>query len=180
MAIKDNKYFLVGMPSSGKTTIGRHVATQLGLKFLDLDHLISDETGNTIAEIFEQKGEEYFRELERKHIQLMVGESGGFIMATGGGAPCHFDNMAMMNKNGITIYLEVTVEDLFNKLLRKGTQKRPLLRNLTREQLHSEIKSKYESRKVFYEQSTIRLRQKFNDLADRVNEVLDAIQSLEK
>lgn len=180
MTIKDNKYFLVGMPSSGKTTIGRHVASQLGLNFFDLDHLISAETDKTIAQIFEEKGEEHFRELERKHISEKASQPGGFIMATGGGAPCHFDNMATMNNCGITIYLDVTVDDLYNKLLRKGTQKRPLLRDLSPEQLHDEINSKYESRKVYYEQSTIRLRQKFVELSERVNEVIFAIQSLEE
>jgi len=175
-----NKYFLVGMPASGKSTIGKLIAKQLGCKFIDLDEEIVAQEGVGITEIFSKKGEAYFRKIERKHLQDLIKQNDEFILATGGGAPCFFDNMELMNTHGVTIFLNVAVEDLFNKLANKGTHKRPLLKNISHADLLSELTSKYNDRKKFYKKSRISIEQNIGEVTDRVNQVIFAIKTLEK
>lgn len=178
--MKNTKYFLVGMPASGKSTLGKHVAKQLGLNFIDLDKIIVENEGIEITDIFKTKGENYFRELERKYLLKMINLNDGYILATGGGAPCFFDNMDQMNKNGITIFLNISVDELFSKLSKKGTQKRPLLKNFSHEDLYLELKNKLKDRMTFYEQSKICLDQNLNDVNSRVNQVIFAIKTLKE
>ncbi len=176
----DTKYFLVGMPGSGKSTIGKLIAKKLELQFIDLDEVIVELEGQSIKEIFKSKGEDYFRELERKCLTNQSKIKGGFVLATGGGAPCFYDNMNQMNRDGITIFLDVPTDILFNKLSKKGIQKRPLLTKLSREDLYLELKNKLSSRKRYYEQSKISIVQKFMDIHQLVNEAVLAIKNLEK
>ena len=178
--MRNTKYFLVGMPASGKSTIGKVIARQLGLKFIDLDEVIVENVEMTISDIFKTKGEDYFRELERKYLLRLINLNDGFILATGGGAPCFFDNMTQLNKNGITIFLNVSVDDLFNKLSKKGTQKRPLLKSYSPEDLYLELENKLNDRKRFYEESKICLDQNLNDVNSRVNQVIFAIKTLKE
>ncbi len=178
--MRDKKYFLVGMPASGKSSIGKLLAKQLRLEFHDLDDIIVEKEGMPITEIFETKGEEHFRALERENLKEFMAREQDYILATGGGAPCFFDNMELMNKQGITIFLDVEIEDLYNKLLKKGTHKRPLLKDKTPAQLRKELYDKYEYRKAFYDQSRICLQQRLADRNDRVNQVIFAIKTLEK
>lgn len=174
------KFFLVGMPASGKSTIGKLIAKQLGYNFIDLDKVIVEHEGMEISDIFSAKGEDYFREIERKLLLDLINLDEGFILATGGGAPCFFDNMQMMNQHGITIYLDVAVKDLFNKLSKKGTQKRPLLKNISMEDLFLELRNKLNVRKQYYEQSKICLEQNIGEITQRVNQVIFAVKTLEE
>jgi len=178
--MNENKYFLVGMPASGKSSIGKLLASQLGFDFIDLDKVIVQREHGSIAEIFSKKGEEYFREAERKYLLELVNKEGGFVLATGGGAPCFFNNMADMNKSGITIFLNVALEDLFDKLSKKGTHKRPLLKDKTKKELYEELASKLDERIKYYERSKIILNQRFTEIIYRVNQVIFAIKSLEE
>lgn len=168
------------MPASGKSKIGKLLASQLGFDFFDLDKEIIHREQSTIADIFEKKGEEYFREIERLCLLDLVKKEQGFILATGGGAPCFFDNMDQMNKHGITIFLNVALEDLFAKLSIKGTDKRPLLKNKSSDELYQELSSKLDVRMGFYSRSKIVLNQRFSEISERVKEVILAIESLEK
>ncbi len=178
--MKENKYFLVGMPASGKSSIGKLLASQLGFDFIDLDKVIVQREDASITEIFSEKGEDYFRGAERKYLLELVNKEGGFVLATGGGAPCFYNNMADMNKSGITIFLNVALEDLFNKLSKKGTHKRPLLKDKTKKELYEELASKLDERIKYYEQSKIILNQRFTEITYRVNQVIFAIKSLEE
>lgn len=178
--MKNKKYFLVGMPASGKSTIGKLIGRQLGFNFIDLDKVIVEHEGMEITDIFSAKGETYFREVERKYLVELVDSEDGFVLATGGGAPCFYNNMDLMNGSGITIFLDVSINDLFEKLSRKGTSKRPLLKNFSNADLHEELLNKYNSRKEFYEKSKICLEQNLGEVTERVNQVIFAIKSLEK
>jgi len=168
------------MPSSGKSTIGKLLSGFLGLQFVDLDDVIEEKEGMEIAEIFSVKGEPYFREIEHANLLRQTEQLDGFVMATGGGTPCYFDSIDYMNKNGITIYLKVNVEDLYAKLSKKGSTKRPLLKNKTPEELYSELKNRYDERVKHYSKSQIIIDQSFKDIAERTNEVLFSIKTLEK
>lgn len=171
---------MTGMPASGKSTIGRLVARQLSLDFFDLDSIIVEKEGTPITEIFENHGESYFRILEQKCLKEFINEHQNFLLATGGGTPCFFDNMELMNKNGITIFLNVDIEDLYKKLSARGIQKRPLLKDKSDEHLLEELKLKFEERQEFYLKSKICLDQHLADITDRVNQVIFAIKTLEE
>lgn len=176
----DGKYFLVGMPGSGKSTIGRFLAQKLGLPFIDLDEVIVRVEGQEITDIFKLKGEDYFRKLETRCLTNQIKLKGGFVLATGGGTPCFYGNMNLMNQNGLTIFIDAPTDILFNKLSKKGIQKRPLLTNLSRGDLFLELKNKLDDRKIFYNQSKIIIVQKFSDIHQLVNDAVLAIKSLEK
>ena len=178
--MKGNKYFLVGMPASGKSTIGKLMARQIGLNFIDLDTVIVENEGMGITEIFASKGEDYFRELERKYLLQQIDRYSSFVLATGGGVPCFFDNMIQMNKAGVTIFLDISLNDLFAKLSKKGTQNRPLLKQISRNDLYKELEKKLKERKLYYEKSKICLSQNLSNVSDRVNQVINAIGILEE
>jgi shikimate kinase len=156
------------------------LASQLRLHFFDLDQIIVDKENEPITHIFATKGEAYFRELESACLKEFIETKEAYVLATGGGAPCFFDNMAMMNKHGTTVFLDVDIMDLYNKLASKGTHKRPLLKGKSKKELREELISKYEDRKPFYRQSKICLDQRLDDVNYRVNQVIFAINTLEK
>lgn len=175
--MKSNKYFLVGMPASGKSTIGRLLAGQLRLAFFDLDQIIVETENESITDIFTKKGEAYFRELERNCLMDFIQKEDNYVLATGGGAPCFFDNMNLMNRHGITVFLDVDIMDLYHKLSAKTTHKRPLLQGKSKKELKKELLTKYTDRKPFYDQSNICLSQRLDDVNDRVNQVIFAIKT---
>ncbi len=168
------------MPASGKSTIGKIIADQLNVKFLDLDEEIVDKEKMSITDIFAKKGEAYFRDKERQCLLHLLDYNENYILATGGGAPCFFNNMDLMNNYGTTIFLDVALDDLFNKLSGKSNHKRPLLKNLSIDDLYLELKSKLEGRKIYYDQSKICLKQHLNDIDLRVKQVIEAINLSEK
>ena len=178
--MKSKKIYLVGMPSSGKSTVGKFVATHFGLPFVDLDKIIIEKEGMEITEIFKKKGEDYFRVVERICLVNYIDSSEEFVMATGGGAPCFFDNMELMNNSGTTVFLEVSLDDLFIKLSAKGTNQRPLLKDLAKKELYNELQIKLQSRIKFYGQSKIRLVHNLDSISDRVNQVISALEALKK
>lgn len=120
-----NRVFIVGYMGSGKTTVGRKLAKLLSLSFIDLDAYIESKFLKTIAEIFAEKGEDEFRKIERKAL-IDVSQIEDVIISTGGGTPCFFDNMNLMNKAGTTGYLEAKPEELAARLLASKTV-RPLI-----------------------------------------------------
>ena len=109
------RIFLVGYMGAGKTTLGRALAKATGMQFIDLDCYIEERFRKTIAQIFAEKGEEHFRDLERRMLHE-VGEFEDVIISTGGGTPCFFDNIEYMNSQGTTVYLDVPVERLHIRL----------------------------------------------------------------
>jgi shikimate kinase len=147
------KIFLVGFMGSGKTYWGRRWATKYDLPFLDLDQLIEQEENSTIADMFEQKGENYFRSTET-HCLRNTAVEGSFIMACGGGAACFNNNMQWMNEQGITIFLPASPQTIFSRILPEKNI-RPLIRKLTEDEMLSFIESKLAEREPFYRQAKI-------------------------
>lgn len=117
--------FLVGMPGSGKSTVGRLVAEKLGLDFFDLDAEIEKSQGRTIAEIFSEDGEDLFRKTEAEILRNTIANKSAIVIAAGGGTPCFYDGIKLMNESGVTVYLETPIEILISRTKRK--QHRPLL-----------------------------------------------------
>jgi shikimate kinase len=138
---------------SGKSYWGRIWADKFNLRFIDLDELIEKQSGQTILEIFDKEGETAFRHLEKKLLENLVTEK-NIIIACGGGTPCFFDNMQLMNNHGTTVYLKATVEQILSRVLGE-LHKRPMLKNLNDEELKSFIDDKMKERDPYYSQATI-------------------------
>jgi shikimate kinase len=124
------KFFLIGFMGAGKTTIGKFAARQNGLHFVDLDAYIEQKAGTTVREIFREKGEDFFRQLERKALEEVCAIEGlDLLVSCGGGTPCFFDNMDVLNGHGHTIYLDISAARLTERL-RNAKDKRPLLNSI--------------------------------------------------
>lgn len=147
------RIFLLGFMGTGKTYWGQLWSQQHRLDFFDLDAMIEKECGMTIAKIFETKGENYFREKERDTLRTF-GSKDNFILSTGGGSPCFFDNMQWMNENGITIYLQSDPQILKERLV-KEKEHRPLIKKLADDEIITYIKDNISKRNKFYNQSGI-------------------------
>jgi len=153
--INSLKLFLVGMPGCGKSTLGRELAIRLGRTFLDLDDEIEQSTSSSIKQIFEQKGEAEFRKIEQKQLHQSIEAKDTFIMATGGGTPCFFDNMDVLLKSGVVIFLDVPVDTIVSRLSQNsGTQDRPLLADHSNNDLMMELSKKLEERRSYYIQAS--------------------------
>jgi len=142
------KFFLIGYMGSGKTTVGKQLAKKLNLQFIDMDLFIENRYHKSISAIFEEKGEAGFREIERKALSEII-DFENVVISTGGGLPCFFDNMDVMNQAGTTIYLKVNVEELA-KRLRTGKQQRPLIKEKNAEEMKDFIAVNLEKREKFY------------------------------
>jgi shikimate kinase len=133
---------------SGKTTAGKKLASRLGYSFMDMDSEIEDENRMTISRIFDEKGEEEFRRMEHELILRLV-RMDDIVVSTGGGVPCFYNNLELINNNGISIYLKMKPEDLLKRL--KGSKyERPLIRDLSPEELDQYINEKLKEREPYY------------------------------
>ena len=158
---------------SGKTTLGKIISKQMNLTFIDLDVYIENRFHKTINEIFKEKGESVFREIE-KNALVEVSEFENVIVATGGGTPCFFDNIDFMNKKGTTIYLKTDNEILFQRL-RIASCNRPVIKGKNDAELKRFIAENINKREPFYSQATVC----FNaDKLDNKNQIIDAGRKL--
>ncbi|MCX6183056.1 MAG: shikimate kinase [Bacteroidetes bacterium] len=142
------RIFLIGFMGSGKSTIGKKLAAKLSYDFIDMDALIEEQEGRSISEIFSTDGESYFRALEQKTLMSICTKE-KVVVSTGGGTPCFFDNMEVMNSAGYSVYLKLEVEKIIGRL-KNGIEKRPLLANLSPLELQKEIKERLNVREPFY------------------------------
>ena len=145
--------FILGFMGSGKSTVGKLLAPILNRHFYDLDDLIQQSAQSTINEIFGRFGESYFRNVERKTLENSQ-SLGKAVIALGGGTPCFFDNMGWINKNGMSIYLDVDPNILYQRLF-DARDSRPLLRQLSDSALLQYIEDKLEERRHYYEQANV-------------------------
>jgi shikimate kinase len=141
---------------SGKSHWGRLLGQKLGIPFFDLDDQISSHEAQPIDEIFESKGEEYFRLAEKDALHIITESHDSFVMACGGGTPCYFNNIDYMNQSGTTVWLNTPQEILFSRLIREK-ERRPLIKDLPDDQLRSYIVKKFAGRKIYYEQADVSL-----------------------
>jgi shikimate kinase len=151
--VKNHIVYIIGFMGSGKTTAGKKLATHLGWSFIDLDKKIEEHAGETIPEIFSRSGEAHFRNIETELLKSLEYQS-NTIISTGGGTPCHSDNMDYMLNMGLTVYLKLTPGQLKSRLSKlKGD--RPLLKDLDHQKLQSFIEEKLADREKWYNRSDI-------------------------
>lgn len=158
------KIYLLGYMGSGKTTVGKKLASELGISFSDLDAEIEKKEGRKITEIFFREGEKYFRDLESSAIRSMPSNA-NVVVATGGGTPCFNRNIEFMNENGITVYLKMSVDTLMARLV-NSKHERPLLENKTREEMHDYISKHLAEREAFYSQAKYKVKAKDLDVKE--------------
>ena len=165
------RILLTGYMGAGKTTLGRALAERLGMTFIDLDQYIEQRFRKSISQIFAEKGEEGFRDIERRMLHE-VAEFEDVIISTGGGTPCFFDNIDFMNSKGITVYLKVPVERLFIRLSIARRQ-RPLIKDKNDEELRAFIAEQLAKREPHYSKA------QYSFVADRLEDKEQIRESVE-
>jgi len=145
--------YIIGFMGSGKSTAGKKIASALGWTFIDLDRKIEERAGKTIPKIFEQEGESHFRRIETDVLKS-TGVLSATVISTGGGTPCHGNNMDFMLETGLTIYLRMTPVQLTRRLLNSSGE-RPLLKNVPDEKLVSFIEEKLAFREKWYSRANL-------------------------
>lgn len=171
------RVFLCGYMGSGKTTLGKALSKEMGLTLIDLDNFIEARQHKTVSQIFAKIGEAGFRELERKAL-LEVSEYENVIIALGGGTPCFFDNMDIVNNAGISVYLKPSEEVLHRRLI-EGKSKRPLLAEKTDDEILTVIREQlawrepyYNKAKITFESSNLECKEDINSNAKILAEQL--------
>ncbi len=149
------------MPSSGKSTLGRALAVALQYEYVDMDEILVANEGRSIFDIFNENGEEYFREIESELLNTFKINQKK-VISTGGGVPCFFNNMDFILKNGISIYLDVTPEGLFERIASSTKNDRPLIDKSDAKKLMDNLKVKYNYRYKFYSQANIVIQTDFS------------------
>jgi shikimate kinase len=167
------KIFLIGFMGSGKTFLGRQLSEKLGLPFFDLDEQIESHEGKTINELFAENGEENFRLLEKDMLHIITESHESFIMATGGGTPCYFNNIEYMNNAGTTVWVNTAVDVLNERLVKEKTN-RPLLKDLEDAQIKNFILKKFSDRKIYYEQAEITVEEDSGNLDKIIEKIFHA------
>jgi len=156
------RIYLIGYMGCGKSTLGRRLSKHLGLQFIDMDHYIEERNCKTIPQIFSEEGEAEFRKKERKALEELS-QFTDIVIATGGGAPCFFDNIDLMNDSGKTIYMNIHPAILADRLLSSKTE-RPLIKGKSREELVAFIDETLKKRNEFYSQAKFQITQPDIDL----------------
>lgn len=165
------KIVLTGYMGSGKSTIAQRLALDTGLQLLDIDKEIEKHTGETISEIISSKGELYFRKMERQKLEELLTRE-NFVLSTGGGTPCYYDNIDLINRQSVSIYLRYGVKELFERL-KNDKQNRPLIARLEGDGLMEFIGKHLFERAPFYEKSTFMIAGAGHTETEIINEIKD-------
>ncbi len=146
---------LLGYMGSGKSTIGSKLASAINFEFIDLDDYIESKEGIAIPEIFETKGEIYFRKVEHNYLKEILLKKTKYVLSLGGGTPCYAGNMELIKSTSVTIsfYLKASIKELVTRLI-KEKERRPLVARFINEEELSEFIGKHLfERNYFYNQS---------------------------
>ncbi|MCK4679219.1 MAG: shikimate kinase [Bacteroidales bacterium] len=142
------RVFLLGYMGCGKSSKGSKLAKKLNLNFFDLDILFEEKYKLTIQQFFSKYGENLFRKLEHKLLKEIL-HNDNFVLSLGGGSPCFYDNMNLMNESGITVYIKMPVKALQHRLTH-AKKPRPLIENRSPEKLESFITNQLSEREIYY------------------------------
>jgi shikimate kinase len=145
--------YLVGFMGCGKSYYSKILSREVRMPAFDMDNIIEDLEGVDIYELFFEKGEDYFRRIENEVLQDLIKINKGYLIACGGGTPCFYNNMQLMNAKGATIYLKASKEYLFARLKNSRTS-RPLISMMDNTELKDFIDKTLTEREQFYKQAT--------------------------
>lgn len=156
------------MPGSGKSTIGQQLARSLGMDFIDLDAELQEAEGTSIEQIFRTKGEEHFRLVESQMLRLWIGSQQSFVLSTGGGTPCFYNGIDIINSAGLSIFLDESISVLMERL--KNNTDRPLLNVNDVDEMRSKLEKIRAARLSCYEKASITVK------AATLSKVMEAIK----
>lgn len=165
------RIFLIGFMGSGKTHWGKALAGKLQLPFYDLDQVIAESQGKSITAIFAEEGEENFRQLEKDLLHDIVEKHPAIVLSCGGGTPCFFKNIDFMKKHGTVVWLNSSIEALAERL-KKEKQERPLIRDISDEDLRSYILKKMNDRRLYYEQADVHVTEETVSLDSLIQQII--------
>jgi shikimate kinase len=148
-----NKIYLLGLPGAGKTTTGKWLASKLGWDFVDLDECIEKKAGKSVAQIFEEEGEIYFRQIEALALTETF-QLKNCVVSCGGGTPAYDDNMERMSRHGLTVFLNTEIDEIENRLMAQ-THARPLFQNESNEGIRHKLEKLAEKRRPYYSRAKI-------------------------
>lgn len=164
---------------AGKTTLGSQLSKEYDGQFIDLDHYIQDKHNKSISDLFEQYGEDGFRQIEHNSLIELGQLDTNTIVATGGGAPCFFNNMDIMNETGVTIYLKASPEALCKRLnIPEHKMKRPLIKDKNEEELLSFITENLSKREQFYNKAKIIFATEYLTSRENVAEHIEGLKGV--
>ena len=170
------RIFLTGYMGAGKTTLGKAFARHMDIPFIDLDWYIEERFHKTVGELFTERGEAGFRELERNMLHE-VAEFENVIISCGGGTPCFFDNMEYMNRQAQTVYLKASPDVLFQHL-KMGKVERPLLKDKTEDEMKQYIRDSLAIRKPFYSRAQYTLDVSLLENYDKIKDSVRLLREL--
>ncbi|MCR4853697.1 MAG: shikimate kinase [Prevotella sp.] len=170
------RIILIGYMGAGKTTVGRALAKELGIPFYDLDWYIESRMRKKVSQIFAEKGEEGFRQIEHNMLHE-VAEFENVVLSCGGGTPCFFDNMQYMNEQAETVYLKARNDVLYDHL-RMGRTERPLIKGKSPEELMEFIGQQIKIREPFYSQAKYTLDVSLMENYEKIKISVDNLRKL--
>lgn len=176
----EKRIYLTGFMTSGKSTLGPIIANVIGFDFFDLDKEIEKKENLTVIEIFEKKGEAYFREIESR-ILRKLSDGNRVVISLGGGTITNLENYELMKQTGKIVYLKVSPANLYKRL--KNKIDRPLFRDLVlgenpQEDFIHRIKELLEKRKVFYEKADLTIDTDMSPIGITVDKIAKKIMDL--
>ena len=162
--------FLIGYMCCGKTTLGMALARELGMPFIDLDNYIEERCESTIRTLYQEVGEKRFREIERQALHEVSHTAEAAVVACGGGTPCTPGNMELMNRVGITVWLRTSVNRITSRLvLPEQRSKRPLLNNMSDEEIKESVKKGFKARNKFYKKAQLQFDSTYLESEQEIN-----------
>jgi shikimate kinase len=150
------KIVLMGYMASGKSAVGKLLAQELKIQFIDLDDFIEEKESLTIAEIFELKGEIYFRKKEGEYLQELFNLNKEVIISLGGGTPCYGNNIEIIENNSISFYLKASIQTIYERLTGE-TAKRPIVASIGNDNLKEFIAKHLFERDIFYNRANYKI-----------------------
>jgi len=172
------RIILIGYMGAGKTTVGKALAAELGVPFYDLDWFITTRYRRSVPEIFAERGEEGFRDLEHRMLHEAA-EFEDIVLSCGGGTPCFYDNMDYMNSLADTIYLKAAPEVLAMHL-KMGKGRRPLIEGKSHEELEVYIQESLQAREPYYSKAKYTLDVSLLDNESKIQESVRLIREMLK
>lgn len=143
-----NRWFIWGMPLSGKSSFGKKLKKQVNVPVIDLDKAIEEQAGVEISVLFQERGEAYFRELEAKRLREISSLYEDFVLITGGGTPCYLSNAEFMLQRGNCLFLDTSLA-----ILKERAQEQNSIRPKLAENPEQALSDLYTSRLPFYMQA---------------------------
>lgn len=167
---------LVGYMGAGKSTIGKKLAQELNVQFVDLDEFIEEKEQKPIPILFKEKGEIYFRKKENQYLKIFFQKYEKAILSTGGGTPVFYNNMELINQNSFSVYLRANPQQLAQRISPK-IKERPLVAHLSEEDLPEFIAKHLFERSVFYEKAKLTIATDHQSPDEIVGEILQAFKN---